>query len=412
MAKTPAALVLDQDVQARYEIKQAVRSAGLTLAGEAGLGMEAMTAANELRPDIILVGVQEPMERPLQTIESLLSLLPDTPVIVYSQSREIETARKAMLAGARDYLPRPVRADVLRDSVSKAMAAEENRRLRKLGQLPAASTSGTIITVFGAKGGIGKSTVSTNLAVALAKQHADSVVIVDLDNGFGDITGMLDIKAERTLADLIRDIDKVEGDDIPKYLVKHELSGLLVLAAPSVLEWRQITADQVRRVIELLARYYDKIVLDTCGTLNEVSEVSLELATMVLWLTTTEFASVRDTIEAMRALKTLSYSQERIRIVMNGISPDDGVRPSVVQEALQRDVFWQIPYDKKVRQGTHLGQPIIITAPHSVAAKSLSDLATVIAGGRLGRGGGGDGSGKQSKFKWRAGVQPAGAEGG
>jgi pilus assembly protein CpaE len=410
VAKTPAALVLDQDVQARYEIKQAVRAAGLTLAGEAGLGMEAMTAANELRPDIILVGVQEPMERSLQTIESLLSLLTDTPVIVYSQSREIETARKVMLAGARDYLPRPVRADVLRDSVSKAMAAEENRRLRKLGQLPAASTSGTIITVFGAKGGIGKSTVSTNLAVAMAKQHTDSVVIVDLDNGFGDITGMLDIKPERTLFDLVRDIEKVEADDLPRYLVKHELSGLNVLAAPSVLEWRQISADQVRRVVELLAKHFDKVVLDTCGTLNEISEVTVEIATIVLWLTTTEFASVRDTIEAMRALKTLSYSHERIRIVMNGISPDDGVRPSVVQEALQRDVFWQIPYDKKVRQGTHLGQPIIITAPHSVAAKSLSDLATVIAGGRLGRGG--SGGGKLGGFKWRAGVQSAGAEGG
>ena len=410
MAKTPAALVLDQDIQARFEIKQALRSAGLTLAGEAGLGMEAVTAANELQPDVIFVGVQEPMERPLQTIESLLSLLPDTPVIVFSQSRDIETARKAMLAGARDYLPRPVRPDVLRDSVFKALTAEENRRLRKIGQLPSAATSGTIITVFGAKGGIGKSTVSTNLAVAMAQQHADSVVVVDLDNGFGDITGMLDVKPDRTLFDLVRDIDNVEGDDLPKYLVKHEISGLNVLAAPSVLEWRQVSADQVRRVVELLAKHFDKVVLDTSGTLNEVSEMTIEIATMVLWVTTSEFASVRDTIEAMRALKTLSYSQERIRIVMNGISPDDGVRPSVVQEALQRDVFWQIPYDKKVRQGTHLGQPIIITAPNSVASKSLSDLAAVIGGGRVGRNG--SGSGKQGGFRWRAGAQPAGAEGG
>ena len=410
MAKTPAALVVDADIQSRYETRQIVKASGLTVAGEAGLGMEATTAANELRPDIILVGVADPMERSLQTIESLLSLLPDTPVIVYSHSREIETARKVMLAGARDYLPRPVAPETLRDSVLKALEAEENRRLRKLGQLAAAPTQGTIITVFGAKGGIGKSTVCTNVAVALAKQHTASVVVVDLDNGFGDITGMLDVKPERTLFDLLRDIDKVEADDLPKYLVKHELSGLSVLAAPNVLEWRQISPDQVRRVIELLAKHFDKVVLDTCGTLNEISEVTIELATMVLWVTTTEFASVRDTIEALRALKTLSYSQERIRIVMNGISPDDAVRPSVIQEALQRDVFWQIPYDKKVRQGTHLGQPIVVTAPQSVAAKSLSDLATVIAGGRSVNGGGG--GKKLNGFRWRAGVQPAAAEGG
>jgi pilus assembly protein CpaE len=110
-------MVVDQDIQARFDIKQAIRAAGLTLAGECGFGMEAMTAANELRPDVILIGIEEPLERPLQTVESLLSLLPDTPVVVYSNSREIEIARKAMLAGARDYLPRPVKPEMLRDSV-------------------------------------------------------------------------------------------------------------------------------------------------------------------------------------------------------------------------------------------------------------------------------------------------------
>lgn len=403
MAKTPAALVIDQDVQARFDIKQAIRATGLTLSGEAGLGIEAVTAASETRPDVILVGVAEPLERPVQTIESLLTLLPDTPVIVYSQSRDIETARKAMLAGARDYLPRPVKPDVLRDSIFKAMEAEENRRLRKTGALPAAPTAGTVITVFGAKGGIGKSTVSSNLAAALAQHQADSVVIVDLDNGFGDITGMLDVRPERTLLDLARDIDKVQPDDLPRYLAKHEATGLNVLAGPSVLEWREIHVDQVRRVVEMLARYYDKVVLDTSGILNDVSELALELATIVLWVTTTEFASVSDTIHAMRALKSLSYSQERVRIVMNALSPDDGVRAGAVQEALQQDIFWQIPYDKKVRQGTHLGQPIILTSPNSLAAKSMVDLARVIAGGGQPQ----QTAAKKSGFKWRPGAAAA-----
>src|SRR5207244_2006166 len=105
----------------------------------------------------IVIAVSEPSERPLQTIDSLLSLLPDTPVIVYSDSREIDMARKAMLAGARDFLSRPLKPETLRESVLKAMEAEETRRLRKSGHIQAASTQATIITVFGAKGGIGKS---------------------------------------------------------------------------------------------------------------------------------------------------------------------------------------------------------------------------------------------------------------
>jgi pilus assembly protein CpaE len=367
--------------------------------------MEAITTAQDVQPDVIFVGVNEPMERPLQTLEQIASVMPDTPLIVVSDSREIDTARKAMLAGARDFLTRPVKPDVLRQSVLKAMEAEENRRLRKTGTAAAAPTQGTVVTVFGAKGGIGKSTIATNLAVAMAKQSNSSVVIVDLDNGFGDVTGMLDVRPERSILELARDIDRVEKDDLRKYLARHELSGLDVLAGPGVLDWRKVTADDTRRVIDVLTRSYDTVVLDTSGMLNDMSELAIELATIVLWVTTTEFASVRDSLEALKALTQLSIPQDRIRIVTNAITADDGVRPAAVEEALQRDVFWSIPYDKKVRQGTHLGQPIVMTSPQSVAARNFMDLATLIAGGRL------EQKGKIfGGFKWR-GTQAAPAEG-
>jgi pilus assembly protein CpaE len=307
-----------------------------------------------------------------------------------------------MMAGARDFLAKPIKPETLRQSVLTALESEEKRKLRQLGQLPGAATAGTIITVFGAKGGIGKSTITTNLAVALARQERSSVIVVDLDNGFGDIAGMMDVRPERTLFDMVRDLDMIERDDIERYVAKHELTDLDVLAGPTVLEWRKLSADQVRRVIEFLAKNYDTVILDTSGMLNELAEMAVEVATIVLWITTTEYASVKDSLEAMQALKMLSYSQERVRIVMNAISPDDGVRPSVVQDALQRDVFWNIPYDKRVRQGTHLGQPIVITAPQSIAAKSLTDLATVIAGGRLDRG-----KLQLPGFKWRPAVADA-----
>ncbi len=403
MAKTPSALIVDTDIQSRFEAKQVVKASGLTISGECSFGMEAVTTAEELRPDVVFLGVTEPVERALQTVEALQSLMPDMPIIVYSATKELDIIRKAMMAGARDFLAKPIKPETLRQSVLAALESEEKRKLRQLGQIPGAATAGTIITVFGAKGGIGKSTISTNVAVSLAGQERASVVIVDLDNGFGDIAGMLDVRPERTLFDMVRDLDMIERDDIERYVVKHELTDLDVLAGPTVLEWRKISPDQVRRVIEFLARNYDTVILDTSGMLNELAEMAVEVATIVLWITTTEYASVKDSLEAMQALKMLSYSQERVRIVMNAISPDDGVRPSVVQDALQRDVFWNIPYDRKVRQGTHLGQPIVVTAPHSIAAKSLADLATVIAGGRVDKGG----KLQLPGFKWRGGAAVA-----
>ena len=381
MAHTPAAIIIDQDVQSRFEAKTALRSSGLTLAGEAGFGQEAIALATETRPDIIFVALNSPMERPLQTVDSLAALFPTTPMIAYAKAPDTDAWRSAMRAGMRDLIPMPLKAEALRDAVVKAMAVEEHRRLRLHGQAPVQAGVGTIITVFGAKGGIGKSTVAVNLAIAFAQQGA-STVIVDLDTGFGDVTSMLNIRAERNLGDLVREVDRTDRELLKQYVTRHEESGLDVLASPPVLTWRTLDVGDIRRSIELLAKYYDKVVLDTSGTLNEVSEMVLEIATMVLWVTTSEFTSVRDSIEALRALDTLSIPRERTRIVLNASSADDGVRPQTVQQVLQMDVFWHIPYDKRVRQGTHFGQPIVVSSPQSVAAKSLTDLANVIAGGR------------------------------
>jgi pilus assembly protein CpaE len=395
MARTPSALIVDTDIQARFETKQVVRASGLTMAGECGYGMDAASTASELQPDVILVGVGEPMERPLQTIESLQTLMPETPILVYSESKDLDTARKAMMAGARDFLAKPIKPETLRQSVLSALLAEEKKKLRLTGTIPSTATAGTIVTVFGAKGGIGKSTVSTNLSVSMAQMERSSVCLVDLDNGFADLADMLDIKPERTLFDLVRDLDLIEREDISRYVTRHALTDLDLMAGPSLLEWRKLHRDDVRRAIELLARNYDTVILDTCGTLNELTEMAIEVATIVLWVTTTEYASVKDSLEAMRILRQLSFSQDRVRMVLNTISPDEGVTPAVVEEALQRDVFWVVPYDKKVRQSTHLGQPVVITAPQSAAARSLADLATVIAGGRVERGK------RPSGLKWR-----------
>jgi pilus assembly protein CpaE len=406
MARTPAAIVIDQDIESRFEAKQAVRGSGLTFAGESGFGQEAIALASDTRPDVIFVALNSPMERPLQTVDSIQAMHPTTPVIGYAKAPDTEAWRSSMRAGVRDLLLMPLRAEVVRDAVVKAMSLEESRRLRLNGHPAHQVTTGTVITVFGAKGGIGKSTIAVNLAVAFAQQGT-STVIVDLDTGFGDVTAMLDLRPERRLDELVRDTSELTRDDLKRFMTGHEASGLDVLASPPVLAWKTIEPDGLRRVLELLAKYYDKVVVDTSGTLNDVSEVALDVATMVLWVTTSEFTSVRDSIEALEALDSLSIPRERTRIVLNSSSADDAVRPQTVKDVLQMDVFWQVPYDRRVRQGTHFGQPIVVSAPQSIAARSMVDLAHVIAGGRPVTARKKSGS----SFRWRPGARPANAEG-
>jgi len=380
MAKIPAVLVVDQDAKARYDLKRAIKQSSFVIAGEAAFGTEAVSTAVELKPDVVLLGMREPVMRSLQTVESLLNALPETPVIVYSASRDIEMARQAMLAGARDFLTAPVSADDASRSIVSVLESEERRQMRLRGQTAAWGPQGTVITVFGAKGGIGKTTVAVNVAAALVQQTGQSIVLVDGDNGFGDVCGMLDIQPERSVVDLARDLSTVTRDTLPKYLMQHS-GGLNVLAAPAqTLAWRAVKPDDFRKIIELLSKSHDIVVVDTVGILNELTLVALQAASLVLWVVTTEFASVRDSLRAMEALRASSFPEERVRIVTNDLATRDGVRASTIEEALGQQVFWQVPFDQRVRGDAQVGEPAVLRHPSTAGARSLTDLAKTIVG--------------------------------
>jgi pilus assembly protein CpaE len=380
MAKIPAVLIVDQDAKARYDLKKAVKQSNFVIAGESGFGTEAVSTAVDLKPDVVLLGMREPVVRSMQTVESLLNALPETPVIVYSSSRDIELARRAMLAGARDYLTMPASNDDVGRSIVSVLESEERRQMRLRGQTASWGPQGSVITVFGAKGGVGKTTVAVNLATALVRETGQSIVLVDGDNGFGDVAGMLDIQAERSVVDLGRDLSKVTRDLLPKYLIQHS-SGLNVLAAPSqTMAWRSIKPDDFRKIIELLSKSHDIVVIDTVGILNDLTLAALQASSLVLWVVTTEFASVRDSLRALEALRSTSYPEERVRIITNDLATRNGVRTTTIEEVLGHDVFWQVPFDQKVRHDSQIGEPAVLKHPASAGARNLRDLARTLVG--------------------------------
>jgi pilus assembly protein CpaE len=324
--------------------------------------------------------MSEPVARSLQTVDSLLNALPETPVIVYSSSHDIEMARQAMVAGARDFLTMPASSEDMTRSILSVLEAEERRRMRATGQTASWGAEGSVITVFGAKGGVGKTTVAVNVAVALARETTQSVVLVDGDSGFGDVAGMLDLTPERELTDLVRDLGKVTRETLPKYLAQHS-SGLNVLVAPAdTLNWRSVDPDTFGRVLDLLSKSHDVVVVDTAGLLNEITVAALEKASLILWVVTTEFSSVKDSLRAIDALRVLSLPEERIHLIINDISTVDGVRPHTIEDLLQRKAFSRVPFDKKVRYGSQVGLPAVVSDASSPGARRLVDLARTVAG--------------------------------
>jgi MinD-like ATPase involved in chromosome partitioning or flagellar assembly len=115
--------------------------------------------------------------------------------------------------------------------------------------------------------------------------------------------------------------------------------------------------------------------------LSDVSLCALEESSLVLWVTSTDFSSINNSLAGLAALEKMSYPEGRIKLVLNVNSSDDGVRPAKIEEVLGRQFFWSIPYDKEVRTGAQIGIPAILGSPGSPGAKALLQLAGAVTGG-------------------------------
>lgn len=382
MARNPEIVTIDPDLSSRAETKRAIELAHFQLVGESGYGVEAVTVAKESPPDVFIVSVEEPVALALQTIEQLADACPNAPTIVYSSLTDAQSVRRSMVAGARDYLVKPLKPEELSRAVYGVLEQEEKKRIRSEGGPTEVSGRGTVITVFGAKGGIGKTTISTNLATTLAKITGASVCLLDMDTRFGDVAIMMDIAVEASIADVARKIDDVDRDKIKDYLVKH-YSGVNILPAPlHPTEWRNMTPQHIEKIVELVAQTHDYVVIDTPGTFNELIAATLELANLILLVTSMDIASIKDTALALEMLRAAGVSEDKVKLTINHSTAANSLREEDVARVLEYDVFWRIPHDLSVASSTQLGQPIVIAKPYARVSRSIIDLAHALTGTR------------------------------
>jgi pilus assembly protein CpaE len=382
MADTLKVLIADEDPDSRVNTRKAVQRGQLALAGEVGYGTEAVSYALDARPDIILVAVEEPSARPLETAEALANALPDTPIIIYSSINDAEAVRRSMVFGARDYIVKPVQSARLLEAVNTVLVQEEMRQMRRAGQLLTGHGRGTVITVTGAKGGIGKTVISVNLALALHRETGKRVAILDADTQFGDVATMLDLSPGQTVADLLRQRDGGNRESLREFLTTYSDS-LEVLAAPSDDGgWADHDGDDLRRVVDLLAQTHDFVVVDTAGSFDTHVRAAVEASTLTLVVTTGEVSSVRDTASAIRRLESWGMDGSRVKVLLNRGARVGGFHIDELREALNQDIFWELPYDRQFPLSVQLGQPVLLRDGRSTAARNLTSLARLIAGTR------------------------------
>ena len=379
MSRNPKVIIIDQDPSSRAETQRMLALAGFAVMGAAGFGMEAITLAKETDPQIIVAALEEPIARSLQTIESVADVLPTVPIIAYSTISDPSTIRKAMQIGIKDYLVMPLKEEDLSRSIFTVLAQDERRQQRLTGEVEA-QAFGTVLTIFGAKGGIGKTTIATNVAASLVQKTGQSVVLVDLDTRFGDVAILMDVPADRSIADLALPDDQIDREAVQSCLYNHS-SGVSILPAPiRPSEWQSIHPGHIEKTVAVLAATHDYVVLDTPGTFNDIVSRALEMSTIVLLIATMDLASLKDTILALEMLRSWSFPAEKVKVVVNHTNESHTDARVDIRRILGKDVFWSIPYDRNISQATQLGMPIVVAKPKSKASESFTELAYAVAG--------------------------------
>ncbi len=380
MARTPEIIIVNPDIEARADTRRTLSVGQFTVVGEADYGIEAVNAANEQTPDVFLVSMEEPVARALQTIEMLGAAMPQSAIIVYSSLADAGSVRRAMVAGARDYLIKPLKPEDVARSIHGILEHEERKRLHTGGDFSQPVARGTVMTVFGAKGGIGKTTIATNLSTALVRATNANVVLVDMDTRFGDVAIMMDIAVESSIADLGRRLEDLDRESIKDHLVRHH-TGVAILPAPlHPTEWRNLTPQHIEKIVDLLAQGHDYVIIDTPGTFNEIIASTLELANIVLLVTSMDIASIKDTALALEMLRAAHISEDKVKLTINHSTSSNSLREEDVQRVLEYSVTWRIPHDYNVASSNQLGIPIVVAKPYARVSRAITDMAYALSG--------------------------------
>jgi pilus assembly protein CpaE len=362
----------------------------MEVVGAAESGPQALELAQRLNPDVVLMDINMPGMDGIATSEQLGSLVPSAAVIMMSVQGEADYLRRSMLAGAREFLVKPFSADELTTSIRKVREREVEKQSRVLERAGAAvparaakphDRSGSVITLFSPKGGVGRSTIAVNLAVAAARDGR-TVALVDGSMQFGDIAVMLNLDPRhRSLADLVPEMEAGVPESLEAVLVHHD-TGIDVLLAPPTPETAElVTPAYMRGVLARLRADHDVVVVDTPAVLNDMVLTMLDVADRIVTVLTLEITNIRNLRVFLEVARQLGYDDGRIDLVLNRADSSLGIRVADVERSLGRKVDHSIVSDgRSVVYALNRGVPFVISNPEAQVSQDLFRLARDLSG--------------------------------
>jgi len=343
MTGTPLSLVaLEADAKASLAVRDASSNGDLSLVATVADLAALVTAVATHRPALALVDLAYTGHDVAVAVRSVLAAAPECCVVVTGTDASPAVISRAVSAGARTFILRPFTGAELVTTLREAHSNLAEIRRMQRGELPGRNERGAIVAVYSPKGGVGCTTIATNLAVALARRTKKPVAIVDLDLQFGDVGVALDLRGANSIIDLVEHSDAIDATLIDEVFVRHE-SGIRALVAPdSIAAVESVEPDRVIQTLDRLREHFAYIVCDLWSSLDELTLSVLRAADRIALVTTPELPALKNVRRAIAATTPLLLD-ERTQIVLNRHPGKVGVSMTDVERNLGRSVSATIP---------------------------------------------------------------------
>ncbi len=325
----------------------------------------------QTRPDIALVALDSDTAKGLALVARISQELPDCNVLVISSSTEGSLILQAMRNGAKEFLGLPLKIE----DVLTALDRIRQTQLARTGEGQVRACQ--VITVAGASGGVGCTSLAVNLGCILARDEHNSVAVIDLDFALGDSDVWLDIIPDYTIQDVAENITRLDYSLLKRSLTQHDC-GLYLLPRPVQLDDNvKITGEQLKRVVALLKTSFTHLVIDTSKSLGALDMAALQSADKVLLVTQLNLPCLRNVVRLMQYFEKAEGLAEKIRIVVNRVGLEDTqISLNKALETIGREIAWQIPNDfATMVEARNNGVPLLMQAPKAKLTRAIEQIA-------------------------------------
>lgn len=355
-------LIVDDQDETRKNVARLLQFENdINVVGTARTGKDAIRQAISLDPDVVLMDINMSDMDGIEATERIQEQAPISQIVILSVQGDTNYMRRAMLAGARDFLTKPPKSDelvtVIRRAGAKAKAIRKDAQFvgRGTGSLidPRGTTIsltglGKIVAVYSPKGGVGTTTVATNLAVAMHSSETPAI-IVDANLQFGDVVVFLNERGRTSVVDLAPLADQLDPELVREVVIHHEPSGIDILSAPPHPEdAEKVSGTQFVKVLQFLARLYTYVIVDTDSGLSDVTLDTLDASDLLVMISSQDIPAIINTRMMLTLLINLGINKQKIMLVMSRFDKQLAITPEKVGHNLGHKVAAVLPEDREV----------------------------------------------------------------